>query len=213
VIQLRRYNAFSFQPGKTMRLCAQILAVAIICFAAPALAQTLTPPANPSPEALEQHDPDIDLYALMSGKCTTLKVAGHNFACKAVGFFHSEKGRVNFAIALDDPADNSHIISFSGENGNRTQANLYELPIDRMLLSSKDRPKADGLPVPSVELSAGFCRQLGNFAARQVDSISCAATDKSGKKYELQFQSDGLPISVRRVRQTRPTIKGGDPFE
>ena len=206
-------GTYPIQPGPAMRRCARIFAVAMVWFAAPSVAQTPAPPANPGSDPLEQHDPDIDLYALMSGKCTTLKIAGRDFACKIVGFFHSEKGRVNFAIALDDPADNSHVVSFSGTNGNRTLADLYELPVDRMLLSSKDRPKADGLPVPAVELSAGFCKQVGNFAARQVDSISCTATDKSGKKYELQFQSDGSPISVRRVRQTRPTIKGGDPFE
>jgi hypothetical protein len=211
-MQLRQYGACCFQPGTTMRLRGLILAVAIACLATPSVAETLIPPVIPVVDPIEQHDPDIDIYALMSGKCTTLKVAGRDFACKAVGFFHSEKGRVNFAIALDDPADRSHIISFSGENGQRTQEYLYELPIDRMLLSSKDRPKADGLPVPAVELSAGFCKQLGNFAARQVESISCAATDKSGRKYELQFQSDGLPITVRRVRQTRPTIRS-DPFQ
>jgi hypothetical protein len=205
-------GAYAIQLGAAMRRCAQIFAVAMVWFAAPSIAQTPAPPTNPGADAIEPHDPDIDIYALMSGKCTTLKIAGRDFACKVVGFFHSEKGRVNFAIALDDPADDSHIVSFSGENGNRTLANLYELPIDRMLLSSKDRPKADGLPVPAVELSAGLCKQVGNFAARQVESISCAATDKSGQKYELQFQSDGSPISVRRVRQTRPTIKG-DPFE
>jgi hypothetical protein len=198
-----------FGPGKMMRVRGLILAVALACLATPSVAQTPSPPAT---DNLDQHDPDIDIYALMSGKCTTLKIAGRDFACKAVGFFHSEKGRVNFAIALDDPADDSHIVSFSGENGQRTQNYLYELPIDRMLLSSKDRPKADGLPVPAVEFSAGYCKQLGNFAARQVSSISCAATDKSGKKYELQFQSDGSPITLRRVRQTRPNIKG-DPFE
>jgi len=195
-----------------MRLCGQIFAIAVTCFVTPSVAETLAPPVILVVDDLEQHDPDIDIYALMSGKCTTLKVAGRDFACKAVGFFHSEKGRVNFAVALDDPADDSHVISFSGDNGNRTRPDLYELPIDRMLLSSKERPKVDGLPVPSVELSAGFCKQVGNFAARQVASISCAATDKSGKKYELQFQSDGAPITVRRVRQTKPTIKG-DPFE
>ena len=45
----------------------------------------------------------------------------------------------------------------------RPEANLYELPIDRMLLKSKDRPKADGLPVPFVESTAGLCKQVGNF--------------------------------------------------
>jgi hypothetical protein len=194
----------------TMRLCGQILAVAMTCLATPSVSQTTAPP--PISGAIEQHDPDIDIYALMSGKCTTLKVAGRDFACRAVGFFHSEKGRVNFAIALDDPADDSHIISFSGENGNRTQDNLYELPVDRMLLNSKGRPKVDGLPVPSVELSAGLCKQYGNFAARQVASISCVATDRNRKRYELLFQSDGSPIALRRVRQTRATIKG-DPFQ
>ena len=88
-------------------------------------------------------------------------------------------------VALDDPADNTHVISFSGENARREeQNNLYELQIDRMLLSSKDRPKVDGLPVPSVELSDGRCRQFGNLAALQISSISCSATDKSGKKYD-----------------------------
>jgi hypothetical protein len=145
--------------------------------------------------------PDIDLYASMSGKCSMLKIAGRDFACRAVAYFHSEKGRANFTIALDDPADASHVISFSGDNGRRDQENLYELPIDRMLLNSKDRPKVDGLPVPSVELSAGLCKQIGNFATRQVTSISCNATDKAGRKYELRFESDGSPMTVRRLRQ------------
>jgi len=148
----------------------------------------------------EQQEPDTDIFALMSGKCSTLKVAGRDFSCRAVAFFHGEKGRTNFTIALNDPTDDSHIISFSGENGRRDN-DLYELPIDRMLLRSKDRPKVDGLPVPLVELSAGICKQLGNFVARQISSISCTATDRNGKKYELQFESDGLPITVRRVRQ------------
>ncbi len=152
-------------------------------------------------------EPDTDIFALMSGNCSTLKIAGRDFACKSVAFFHSEQGRTNFTIALDDPTDASHIISFSGENGRRDQDNLYELPIDRMLLNSKDRPKTDGLPVPFAESSAGICKQLGNFAAGQVSSISCIAIDKNGQKYELEFESDGLPIAVRRIRLSPPTIR------
>lgn len=155
--------------------------------------------------------PDIDLYALMSGQCSTLRIAGRDFACKAVAYFHSEKGRANFTIALDDPADATHVISFSGENSRRPQQNLYELSVDRMLLSSRERPKVDGLPVPSVELSAGMCRQIGNFATRQVSSIACSATDKTGRTYHLQFESDGTPITLRRIRQSAPTIRQ-DPY-
>ena len=99
----------------------------------------------------------------MTGKCSTLKVAGRDFGCKIVAYFHSEKGRANFTVALDDPADDSHVISFSGEYGRRTQDNLYVLAVDRMLLSNKDRPKADGLPIPAEQASDGVCRQLGNF--------------------------------------------------
>ncbi len=152
-------------------------------------------------------EPDTDIFALMSGTCSTLRIAGRDFACRSVAYFHSIHGRAEFTIALDDPTDNSHIISFSGENGQRAEDNLYELPIDRMLLNSRDRPKVDGLPVPSAELSTGLCRQIGNFAARQVSSISCSAVDRNGKNYELQFVSDGLPIIVRRVRQSPPTIR------
>jgi hypothetical protein len=78
------------------------------------------------------------MYALMSGKCTTLKIAGSDFACKAVAYFHSQQGRAHFTIVLDDPRDASHIISFSGENGRRDQDNVYELQVDKMLLNSKD---------------------------------------------------------------------------
>jgi hypothetical protein len=106
---------------------------------------------------------DIDLYALLSGKCATLKIAGRDFACKAVAYFHSQQSRADFTVVLDDPVDASHIVSFSGENARREQDNLYELSVDRMLLKSKDRPKLDGVPVPSVESSAGTCRLVGNF--------------------------------------------------
>ena len=156
---------------------------------------------------LTPQEPDTDLLALMSGKCSKLRVAGRDYACRTVAYAHGIHGRAYFTIALDDPADHSHIISFSGENGRRSQDNLYELTVDRMLLNSKNRPKVDGLPVPFVELSAGMCTQLGNFAAGQVSSIACTATDRSGRKYELQFESDGSPITIRRVKPSPPTIR------
>src|ERR1700738_793511 len=185
-------------PSMTMRLCWQLLAFAIIFFATPSVAGQSDAGRPNETKGLE---PDADIFALMSGSCSILKIAGRDFACRAVAFFHSGQSRTNFTVALDDPADDSHVVSFSGENGRREQDNLYELPIDRMLLNSKDRPKVDGLPVPFAELSAGICKQIGNFATRQISSISCSATDKNGKKYELQFESDGSPMTVRRVRQ------------
>ena len=199
----------SLRQGKTKRRRPLALAVAFIFAATPVLAQVIG--ATPATTELEPVKPDIDLYALMSGNCRTLKIAGQDFACRAVGYFHSEKGRALFTVALEDPLDSTHVVSFSGASGRRTRDNLYELHVDRMLLSSKDRPKADGLPVPMVELSAGVCRQVGNFAARQVSSISCSARDRGGKAYELQFESDGSPITLRIVRQTTPSIRQ-DPY-
>jgi hypothetical protein len=172
-----------------MRLCWPVFAIAVVFLATPSVAE------------IKRQESSIDVYALMSGKCSTLKIAGRDFACRAVAYFHSEQGRASFTVALQDPADDSHVISFSGDNGRREQDNLYELPIDRMLLNSKDRPKTDGLPVPSVELSAGICKQVGSFASRRISTISCTATDKNGKKYELQFESDGSPIIVRRLKE------------
>jgi hypothetical protein len=186
------------QLASLTKLLWQALAVAGLLLAPPAGAQ-------------EQEKPDVDLYALMTGKCSTLKVAGTDFGCKIVAYFHSEKGRANFTVALDDPADDSHVISFSGEYGSRTQENLYVLSVDRMLLSNKSRPKADGLPIPAEISSDGVCRQRGRFAAREVSNITCSATDKSGKKYELLFESDGTPITIRRVRMSSPTIRQ-DPY-
>lgn len=151
----------------------------------------------------EPKDAETIVLALMSGKCPTLKVAGRDFACRAVAFFQTEEGRANFAIALDDPADDSHIITFSGDRGVRTQDDLYELPIDEMQLKSKDRPKVDGLPVPLIEGSTGTCRLVGSLSSQQVSSISCSATEKNGKKFELRFDSDGSPMTLRRIKRTR----------
>ncbi len=157
--------------------------------------------------AVEREEPDIDMYAHISGKCTKLRIDGSDYGCKAVAYFHGQQGRAHFTIVLDDPKDHSHIISFSGETGRREQDNVYELQVDRMLLNSKDRPKVDGLPVPSIESSTGTCRQLGIIATRQVSSISCAATARDGRKYELQFESDGEPVTLRRIRQSSLTAE------
>ena len=158
-------------------------------------------------DELKPQGPDTDLFALMTGTCSTLKVAGHDFACRTVAYAHSVQGRAYFTIALDDPADQSHIISFSGLNSHRTNENLYDLTVDQMLLNSKSQPKADGIPVPAVVKSAGRCVQLGNFASGHVSSVVCSATDRSGKKYDLRFESDGSPITVRRVNPSAPTIR------
>ena len=158
-------------------------------------------------------EPVTIVLAVMSGKCTRLKIAGRDYGCRAIAFFQTDEGRANFVIALDDPADDNHIITFSGDNGRRPQDNLYELPIDRMLLKSKDRPKEDGLPVPLIELSAGMCKQVGTFATLQVSSVNCSAVDKNGQKYDLQYESDGSPITVRRVRQTKAGRPAVSPFD
>jgi hypothetical protein len=205
-----QYDPMSYRPGMMIRLCAQVFAVAFSFIAAPSFAQDPGTPTRPVVLVLNETkrpEPDIDMFAKMSGKCSKVKVAGRDFACRAVAYFHGLQGRANFTVALDDPADNSHIISFSGENARRDQDNLYELSIDQMLLNSKDRPKVDGLPVPFVELSAGICKQIGSFATRQVSSISCSAMDKTGKKYELEFASDGAPIKMTRLRQAPLTEK------
>jgi len=211
------------QPSLKMRLFRQIFAVAIglvatssvaepCCDGLPELAAHALPLLHVS-DAPKHDEPVTIMLALMSGSCPTLKIAGRDFGCRAMAFFQTEEGRANFVVALDDPTDDSHVITFSGDNGRRIEDNLYELPIDRMLLKSKDRPKVDGLPVPSVELSTGICKQVGSFATGKVSSIACNATDKDGNKYDLQYESDGSPITVRRVSQTRAGRPAISPFD
>jgi hypothetical protein len=209
--------SFKQVPGQPEKYGLRLLLLsAVILFATPSVAEPIrnsdTLPLifvadEPKPE------PDTIVFALMSGKCPTLKVAGRDFECRAVAFFQTEEGRANFTIALDDPADAKHIVTFSGDHGVRTQDNLYELPIDEMQLKSSDRPKLDGLPVPLIETSAGNCKLIGSLAAQQVSSISCTATNKNGKKYDLQFESDGSPMLLRRIRRTRAGTPVMTPFD
>jgi hypothetical protein len=207
-----------------MRLCRNILAAVSLLVLVPLTAAVAedrpsapnaTPSQNPAEsgtadetaDELKPQTPDTDLFALMSGKCSTLKVAGRDFACRTVAYAHSVQGRAYFTVALDDPADQSHIISFSGDDGKRNNDNLYDLTVDRVLLNSRNRPKVDGLPVPLAVKSSGRCVQLGSFASLHVTSVVCSATDRNGKKYELRFESDGSPITVRRVNPSAPTIR------
>jgi hypothetical protein len=102
-------------------------------------------------------------------------------------------------VALDDPNDSTHVISFSGDNGRRPEGNLYELTIDLMLLKTKGSPKVGGLPVALIEMAAGICKQIGSFATKQVSSVSCTAVDINSKKYEFEYESDGTPTTVLRI--------------
>jgi len=181
-----------------MRICWQVAAAAFMSCSIGSAALFA--------DEIERHEPEIDVFASMTGKCSTLKVAEREFVCSTVAFSHSPGGRSGFTVPLNDPDDNVHIITFSGESSRRAQ-DLYELSIDQMLLKSKDKPKVDGLPIPSVELSTGTCKQMGNFAKQQVSSISCDATDGSGNKYELRFESDGSPIKVRTIRTADPVVE------
>ena len=215
----------SYPSSMKMRLPWQAFAIAIHFLAASSVIHAEERAAVPSQSVTDnrpllhvsdeskRQEPVTIVLAIMSGKCTTLKIAGRDYRCRAIAFFQTEEGRANFVIALDDPSDNNHIITFSGDNGRRPQNDLYELPIDRMLVRTKDRPKVDGLPVPRVELSAGMCKQLGVFAERRVSSITCSAMDKNGLKYDLQYESDGSPIAVRRVRQTQAGRPAISPFD
>jgi hypothetical protein len=208
---------FKQVPGQTEKYGLRLLMLsAVILSATPSVAEPIrnsfTPPlifVSDEPKA----EPNTIVFALMSGKCPTLKIAGRDFGCRAVAFFQTEEGRANFTIALDDPADAEHIVTFSGNHGVRTQDSLYELPIDEMQIKSSDRPKLDGLPVPLIETSAGNCKLIGSLATQQVSSISCTATNKNGKKYDLQFQSDGSPMVLRRIRRTQTGAPAMSPFD
>ena len=204
--------------------CKTLVAAVAIC-AAPSLAdpfhgspmrQHFQGAGSASPTLIaneaSRQEPDAIIFALMSGRCTAFKIAGHRLRCRAVAFFQTEDGRANYTIAVDDPVDDSHTITFSGDNGRRA-GDLYELPIDRMQLKSKDRPKADGLPVALFEPSDGICKQNGNFVTRQMSTISCTAISSNGKKYELEYQSDGSPMEIKRIKRTRVGPAPVSPFD
>lgn len=119
-----------------MRICWRVVAVAFISFPIASVALLA--------DEVERHEPEIDMFASMAGKCSTLKVAERDFACTSVAFSHSPGGRSSFIVPLNDPDDDTHIITFSGEKSKREQDNLYELTVDRMLLKSKTGPRPMG---------------------------------------------------------------------
>ncbi len=157
-------------------------------------------PALPvMPVAADDENYDIDLIVGFSGQCTTFRVAGQNLPCRAVKYFHGESGRAYFTIAVEDPSDRGRTVSFSGEKARRDRNDFYELTVDQVLLNSKERPLAGGVRVPQVEPAAGMCKQFGDIETKQIKTISCAAADRAGRRYELQFQADGQPATVQKI--------------
>ncbi|MGQ0681837.1 hypothetical protein [Bradyrhizobium sp.] len=159
----------------------------------PALARPVVPIAR------GDDDYDIDLIVALSGRCTVFRVAGQNLPCRAVKYFHGESGRAYFTVAVDDPADKGRIVSFSGDKARRERNDFYELTVDQVLLNSKERPLAGGVRVPRVEPASGSCKQIGDIDSKQIKSVSCTATDRAGRAYELQFEADGEPATVQKI--------------
>src|SRR3954454_10018616 len=121
---------------------------------------------------------DIDMIVTFSVKCAAFRVAGRSLPCRAVKYFHGQGGRAYFTIAIDDPTDKGHILSFSGEKARRESNDFYELTIDQMLLNSKDRPRVNAVRVPLVKQANGICRQSGDVEKKRITAVSCSATDK-----------------------------------
>jgi hypothetical protein len=149
--------------------------------------------------AADDENYDIDMIVAFSGRCTTFRAAGQNLPCRAVKYFHGQGGRAYFTIAIDDPTDKGHILSFSGEKARREKNDFYELTIDQMLLNSKDRPRVNAVRVPLVKQANGICRQFGDIEKKRITAVSCVATDRDGLKYELQFEADGEPALVQTI--------------
>lgn len=149
--------------------------------------------------AADEQTYDIDLVVGLSGRCTIFRAAGQNLPCRAVKYFHGESGRAYFTAAVDDPADRGRIVSFSGDKSRRDKSDFYELTIDRVLLNSRERPLVDGIRVPRVEASSGLCKQSGDIESKQIKSVSCLATDREGRIYELQFEADGQPATLQKI--------------
>jgi hypothetical protein len=158
--------------------------------------------AQPGPVtrvAADDENYDIDMIVAFSGRCTTFRAAGQSLPCRAVKYFHGQGGRAYFTIAIDDPTDKGHILSFSGEKARREKNDFYELTIDQMLLNSKERPRVNAVRVPLVKQASGICKQFGDIEKKRITAVSCVATDKDGLKYELEYQADGEPALVQTI--------------
>src|SRR5258705_12865252 len=109
-----------------MRICWRVVAVAFISFPIASVALVA--------DEVERHEPEIDMFASMAGKFSTLKNAERDFPGTPVGFSHSPGGRFGFFGPFHAPHDETHIITFSGGKSKRGQNNLYNLSVDQILL-------------------------------------------------------------------------------
>ena len=75
-----------------MRICWRAVAVAFISFSIASVALVA--------DEVERREPEIDMFASMAGKCSTLKVAERDFACTSVAFSHSPGGRSSFIVTI-----------------------------------------------------------------------------------------------------------------
>src|SRR6267154_314906 len=140
-----------------MRICWRVVAVAFICFPIASVALLA--------EEVERHDPEIDLFASMADKCSTLKVAERDFACSSVAFTHSPGGRSSFIVPLNDPDDDTHIITFSDEKGRKYEFQFESdgSPIKvRMIRATDPETEERRAQVVAAHIEQLKCRQMAN---------------------------------------------------
>ena len=182
---------------------SQALALAILLIAMPAVAS----------DELQRQEPDTIIFAMMSGKCRTLKVAGRDLHLPGRSFL-PDRGRQGEFYGRDQRSQGRqpyhHVFRRQRAKARSQRIRTADRPDAAEI---QGRPKADGLPVPSIEPAAGICKQVGNFVTLELSSISCTATDKNGKKYELQYESDGTPMAVRRIKRMRVGSPAVSPFD
>lgn len=139
---------------------------------------------NSLSEAAEQQ------WLSASGKCR-LQFVSTNYTCTSVVYGFGS-GRTLFSV-LADPGTSLQI-SFSGGVDRNVPPDIYELVVDRLVMSSTSSPKKNGLPIPNYIPVSGSCR-ANMPKAKPLSSVECWVSDKTGKQVTLTFIADNSPVA------------------
>ena len=130
-------------------------------------------------------DIELDLIAVLQGRCATMTVAGKDAACATRGGVLVTRLKNNRTLVMVGMQDGRSALTFVGDGAPGGADPLTDLKITRVYVGSD--PNA-----PHID-AAGACRLSPGPDGRATPVLACSATDSAGARYSLDFESAGAP--------------------
>lgn len=126
----------------------------------------------------------------IAGLCPVFEIQGVQRPCNNGALYQGYRNGRGAVMANGEGEEAPWVLaSFSGKAAWQTKRKDLVLTVDRILLNTETA----GKEIPA----SGTCR-MRLVADRLEGALTCEATDEGGKRYRLEVEPNGKPVSIKR---------------